>query len=187
MPMRIKGSNLFITQGSNVDNSGFCRARWTGATLRQPIKHYGMIPVAPGPPWREGRVAVSFLRMAPDNHQDANPSRKRRSARIVLRVPLLVNVVDSPPESPWESVETVMVSKHGAMIRAKSGFQVGDTLDIRVRNGERSGRARVVWTSSQVTPHGIELGFELLDEEGFWEINFPPDRWSEKTRPDVVK
>ncbi len=105
----------------------------------------------------------------------------------MLRVPLLVNVADSPPESPWESVETVMVSKHGAMIRAKSGFQVGDTLDIRVRNGDRSGRAKVVWTSSQITPSGIELGFELLDEEGFWEINFPPDRWSEKTRPGVMK
>jgi PilZ domain-containing protein len=125
--------------------------------------------------------------MALNSNQDATQSRRRRSTRIVLRVPLLVNVAGSSPESPWEPVETVMVSKHGAMIRAKSGFQVGDTLDIRVRNGDRSGRAKVVWTSSQVTPTGIELGFELLDEEGFWEINFPPDRWSEKTRPDAVK
>jgi len=125
--------------------------------------------------------------MAPNSEQDATQIRKRRSARIVLRVPLLVNVADSSPESPWESVETVMVSKHGAMIRAKSGFQVGDTLDIRVRNGDRSARARVVWTSSQVTSHGIELGFELLDEEGFWEVKFPPDHTSERTRPDVFK
>ncbi len=125
--------------------------------------------------------------MASDRDQHETHARRRRSARIVLRVPLLVNVADSPPESPWESVETVMVSKHGAMIRAKSGFQVGDTLDIRVRNGDRSARAKVVWASSQVTPNGIELGFELLGEEGFWEVNFPPDRWSEKTRPDVLK
>ncbi len=125
--------------------------------------------------------------MALNHHQDATPSRRRRSARIVLRVPLLVNVVDSPPESPWESVETVMVSQHGAMIRAKSAFQVGDTLDIRVRNGERSARARVVWTSSQVTPNGVELGFELLGEEGFWEVKFPPDHVSDRPRPDVSK
>ncbi len=104
-----------------------------------------------------------------------------------MRVPLFINVAGSPPDSPWEPVETVMVSKHGAMIRAKSGFQVGDTLDIRVRNGERSARARVVWTSTEVTPHGIELGFEILEEEGFWDINFPPDRWSEKTRPSTAK
>ncbi|PYV13956.1 MAG: hypothetical protein DMG21_19720 [Acidobacteria bacterium] len=125
--------------------------------------------------------------MARQSEQDATATQRRRSARIVLRVPLLVNVADSPPESPWESVETVMVSKHGAMIRAKSGFQEGDTLDIRVRHGGRSARARVAWTSSKVTPNGIELGFELLDEEGFWEVKFPPDRWSEKTRRDASK
>ncbi len=123
--------------------------------------------------------------MDPKSDQKRERSQRRRSARIVLRVPLLVNVVDSPPTSPWESVETVIVSKHGAMIRAKSDFQVGDTLDIRVRNGDRSARARVVWTSSQVMSGGVELGFEILEEEGFWEMNFPPDRWSEKSRPGV--
>ena len=60
-------------------------------------------------------------------------------------------------------------------------------LDIRVRDRGRSARARVVWTSSKFTPGAVELGFEILDQEGFWEINFPADRWSERTRPNSTK
>jgi hypothetical protein len=113
---------------------------------------------------------------------------KRRSARIVLRVPLFINSSDSNGETEWEPVETVMVSLHGGMLRAKQNFQVGDTLDLRVRDRDRSARARVVWTSSEVTSNGvIELGFEILDQEGFWEINFPPDRWSQRTEWGPVK
>ncbi len=113
---------------------------------------------------------------------------RRRSARMVLRVPLFINSSDSDGGTEWEPVETVMVSLHGGMLRAKQNFQVGDTLDLRVRDKQRSARARVVWTSSELTPNGhIELGFEILDQEGFWEINFPADRWSQRTVGDAVK
>ncbi len=111
----------------------------------------------------------------------------RRSARMVLRVPLLINAVDSNGDTQWEPVETVMVSLHGGMLRAKQNFQVGDTLDIRVRNKDRSAHARVVWTTSEVTPNGVELGFEILDQDGFWEIKFPTDRWSQRPQPDNSK
>jgi PilZ domain len=114
-------------------------------------------------------------------------SSRRRSARIVLRIPLLINSVDSNGETEWEHVETVMVSLHGGMLRARQNFQVGDTLDIRVRNKDRSARARVVWASSEITPSGIELGFEILDQDTFWDINFPADRWSERPLSDEGK
>lgn len=100
---------------------------------------------------------------------------RRRSARMVLRIPLLVNAVDSSQETEWEPVETIMVSEHGGMIRAKQNFQIGSTLDIRVRNKDRFAQARVVWTSTKVTAQGMELGFEIVDQTGFWDIKFPPD------------
>lgn len=108
---------------------------------------------------------------------------ERRSARILLRIPLIVNVVGDSPETEWEPVETITVSQHGAMIRTKQNFQVGDTLEIRVRNKDRSARARVAWRSTKLTAQGVELGFEILGEDGFWEISFPPDRWSRKPHP----
>lgn len=103
------------------------------------------------------------------------PAHQRRSARIVLRIPLLVNEAGNSPETQWEPVETVMVSEHGGMIRAKQNFQTGTTLDIRVRNKDRFAQARVVWTSTKVNAQGMELGFEIVDQVGFWDIKFPPD------------
>ena len=105
-----------------------------------------------------------------------DPERRRRSARMVLRIPLLVNTVDAPPQADWESVETILVSEHGGMLRAKRTFQVGVTLDIRMKNKNLSAQARVVWTSPQITSQGMELGFELIDQDGFWDMKFPPDR-----------
>lgn len=108
---------------------------------------------------------------------------RRRSTRILLRIPLIINVVGESAETEWEPVETITVSQHGAMVRAKQNFRVGDTLEIRVREKDRSARARVAWRSTEVTNQGVELGFEILDHEGFWEISFPPDRWSVKRHP----
>ena len=91
-----------------------------------------------------------------------------------------MNVAGDTPETQWEPVETITVSQHGAMIRTRQNFQVGDTLEIRVRDKDRSTQARVAWRSTKLTAQGVELGFEILGEDGFWEITFPEDRWSRK-------
>ena len=116
-----------------------------------------------------------------DPQQNKTPCR--RSARILLRIPLFISSAGSSEGMEWELVETLVVSQHGAMVRTRQDFPVGITLDIRMRDKNRSARARVVWTSSQRTPKGIDLGFEIIDQTGFWEITFPPDRWSQKTAP----
>jgi len=127
----------------------------------------------------DGREIV-LLGMATETSSTETTTSRRRSSRILLRVPLIVNAVDESAETQYEPVETVTVSKHGAMIRTQQDFRVGDTLDIRVRNKDRSARARVAWKSTKITPQGIELGFEILDEDGFWEITFPPERRTDR-------
>jgi len=121
-------------------------------------------------------------RLTPMTASDEKSSR-RRSTRILLRVPLIINVAQESPETDWESVETVTVSQHGGMVRTRQNFTVGDTLEIRIRNGDRTARAHVAWTSSKLTANGFELGFEIIDDDNFWEITFPPDRWSARMRP----
>ncbi len=101
---------------------------------------------------------------------------RRRSSRMVLRVPLLINAADASKE--WEQVETVLVSLHGGMLRTRQRFGVGTTLDIRMANAGRSARARVAWMSSPANPQSADMGFEILDDVGFWGVNFPPDRRS---------
>lgn len=114
---------------------------------------------------------------------DDKETVRRRSTRILLRIPLLINTMREADEPGWERVETVTVSRHGGMVRAREQYHVGDALEIHIREKSRSARAKVVWTSSRVTAQGVELGFEILDDEAFWEITFPPDRWTRREQP----
>ncbi len=106
---------------------------------------------------------------------------RRRSIRIVMRVPLYVSASNAPSTEEWEPVETLVLSLHGGLLRSRRGFPVGATLDIRMRNEQRSARCRVVWTGKGRGGNAVDfdVGFELLDPPGFWEVNFPADRWSE--------
>jgi hypothetical protein len=108
---------------------------------------------------------------------------RRRSARIVLRIPILIRAADGTAEADWEAVETVLVSLHGALIRTQQVLPIDAPLDIRMVYQDRSARARVAWQSPRPTEQGYDMSFEILDPPGFWEFNFPPDRWSETTRP----
>jgi hypothetical protein len=107
---------------------------------------------------------------------------RRRSMRIVMRVPLFVSPAGAPPNAEWEPVETLVISLHGGMIRSRQRFLVGTTLDIRMRNTQRFTRGRVVWTAAGERELAFEVGFEIMEPPGFWEINFPEDRWNEKDR-----
>ena len=107
---------------------------------------------------------------------------RRRSLRIVMRVPLYVSPAGAPATAEWEPVETLVISLHGGMIRSRQQFPVGTTLDIRMRNTQRFTRGKVVWTAAGERELVFEVGFEILEGPGFWEINFPEDRWTEKDR-----
>ena len=104
-----------------------------------------------------------------------NPPLRRRSGRILLRLPLIIGSADPDPAADWENVETIMVSLHGGMVRTHLDLRVGAIMEIRMRGKAQVAHARVAWTSAEKTPQGIELGFEIIDQQGFWEIKFPPD------------
>jgi CBS domain-containing protein len=123
--------------------------------------------------------------MATDSPIEEAP--RRRSARVVLRISILVRAADGAAEAEWEPVQTVLVSLHGAMIRTRQPLAKGAAIDIRMRYQERSARARVAWRSPECTEQGFDLGFEILDPPGFWEFDFPPDRWSDRTHPQHEK
>ena len=105
---------------------------------------------------------------------------RRRSLRIVMRVPLYVSPINAPATEEWEPVETLVISLHGGMIRSRKRFPIGTTLDIRMQNEQRFTRGRVVWTAAGTRGLAFEIGFEILEPPGFWDIKFPEDRWSDK-------
>jgi hypothetical protein len=79
-------------------------------------------------------------------------------------------------------VETLVISMYGGMIRSRKQFPVGTTLDIRKRDSQRFTRGRVVWTAAGAREFAFEVGFEIMEPPGFWEVNFPEDRWTERQR-----
>ena len=107
---------------------------------------------------------------------------RRRSLRIVMRVPLYVSPAGASYPEEWEPVETLVISMYGGMIRSRKQFPVGTTLDIRKRDSQRFTRGRVVWTAAGAREFAFEVGFEILEPPGFWEVNFPEDRWTEGPR-----
>ena len=107
---------------------------------------------------------------------------RRRSLRIVMRVPLYVSPAGASYPEEWEPVETLVISMYGGMIRSRKQFPVGTTLDIRKRDSQRFTRGRVVWTAAGAREFAFEVGFEIMEPPGFWEVNFPEDRWTERQR-----
>ncbi len=104
---------------------------------------------------------------------------RRRSLRMVMRVPLFVSPANAPATAEWEPVETLVISRHGGLIRSRQQFPIGTTLDIRMRSNQRFTRGRVVWTAVGARDLAFEVGFEILEPPGFWGVKFPEDRWSE--------
>ncbi len=104
-----------------------------------------------------------------------------------MRVPLYISPTNAPPTAEWEPVETLVVSLHGGMVRSRKRFPTGTTLHIRMRNKQRFTRGRVVWESPGAKELAFEIGFEILDPPGFWEITFPVDRWSEEPPASSAK
>ena len=74
----------------------------------------------------------------------ASARSKRRSARVQLKIQLVIEVSDSSVLN----AETVTVSKHGARIRITSSrghLAHGEKVRVTVRRGKDSKAARVVW------------------------------------------
>lgn len=113
------------------------------------------------------------------------PGTRRRSLRIVMRVPLLVNALDSTLSTDWEQVDTLVISLHGGLIRTRQSFPAGALLELRMCLSERTARARVVWEGRGGDGKGYDVGFETL-EPGFWDVKFPPDRWQRGPSPQAI-
>jgi hypothetical protein len=87
----------------------------------------------------------------------------RRSPRIVVRVPLEVQPLESL------SATTAVINLHGALIVSPVPWVSGTILKIRNQKTKRSIEARVVWTGSDDGTGSYKLGIEFEEpESGFW-------------------
>lgn len=100
---------------------------------------------------------------------------KRRSARIRLTIPLMVEGVDGEGRVFQADGRTLVLNRHGGRIRVQSRLRAGDTVRITNLVRRRSSDFRVVGPVFPFSEEGGEYGVEYLHpDEDIWGIQFPP-------------
>ena len=100
---------------------------------------------------------------------------QRRSLRILLSIPVLLQGMDEDG-SPFESAgRTIALNRHGARIQAKHRLRPGQTIAVTNQSSGAQADFRVVgplaFPYNQVGEWGIEC---LRADENIWKIYFPP-------------
>lgn len=128
-----------------------------------------------------GRMGIRFL-MLRDSDWDAIADYieqirpyKRRSARLPRH--LLVSLRWRDREGNWqeEPAETVLISKHGAMIVTPARLKPGEDATVFWPEAGREAEARIVFREIRGAGQLPELAFEFVSDQGFWGIEFPSD------------
>jgi len=102
---------------------------------------------------------------------------RRRSARILLRLIVVISGADGQSNRFEEPAETVDVSKYGAKVRLAHEMKVGSLLSLLRPDTERSAKFRVVFQTPPDAATGRrDTGIEFVGVDGFWGVQFPPDR-----------
>lgn len=81
-----------------------------------------------------------------------------------LRVPVRLTLQGTSVDT-----ETVLVSRHGALVRYPESVSAGTRLRVRHLGSGREAPFRVVWAWPDDETEGFKLGLDIADHEGsFW-------------------
>jgi len=99
----------------------------------------------------------------------------RRSSRISLVIRIVIAGILPETGALFQAVgETLVVNKHGALIRTVPGLKAGMRLCITVPSSGKSDGARIVWDSPQSEGR---YGIELETPENLWDCFVPLADW----------
>ncbi len=105
-------------------------------------------------------------------------SNRRRSQRVLLRMPILVIAIGSDKQPISEKAYTAVVNAHGGLIHLAMKVRVGQALILRNPETSEEQSCRVV-RSSDVQEGKYEVGLEFTTPNSkFWHVAFPPSDWT---------
>lgn len=105
---------------------------------------------------------------------DLKYQEKRRSDRVLIRVPVQVKAVAHDGQEVAEDAETAVVSRFGALIRIPSLLKMGSTLRLTNHYSQLTETFKVVWLAEEQTDGRWDTGVEAQSpQEDFWGIRFP--------------
>jgi hypothetical protein len=95
----------------------------------------------------------------------------RRSGRIPYRVHVKLRPSEQP--GPEEPAMTVLASRNGGLLVCRTSYQQGQEFYLTWPDRHHGAKARVVFQQVWEADQLVEVGFEFLDSENFWELDFP--------------
>jgi len=104
------------------------------------------------------------------------PTRdRRRSERILIRVPVRITGLDKNAKHVHERAEAVVLSRHGALIKTTTELKPGSEVEVENLGNQQSAKFRVVWTSERMIEGKYDIGLEsIAGQPSLWGVKFPP-------------
>ena len=113
----------------------------------------------------------------PSSNHAPIPNR-RRSQRVLLRLPILIVARGADNQHVSENAFTLNVSAHGALLVMSLRVQAGQKILIRNTETLEEQFVRVIHITPAVEGKS-EVGVDFLKPAPkFWRISFPPDDWT---------
>lgn len=96
----------------------------------------------------------------------------RRSPRTAASI--AVRLSSEEPGAVWvEDTETLLLSRHGALLRCSHTAKPGQKLQVIRSDTGQKVQARVAWLrASGSAKDGVRLGVEFVACENFWELDW---------------
>jgi hypothetical protein len=109
-------------------------------------------------------------------------TNRRRSQRLFLQVPVVVEV--SQPNQPplREETQTVVLNAHGTLLEMRAALETGRTVTLRnVRTTEQIECLVKLVTPTDGGKFNVALEFKRPNAS-FWQISFPPEDWAPRDK-----
>jgi hypothetical protein len=101
---------------------------------------------------------------------------RRRSSRVMARIPVSVRLKDAPGQRVDASTEATSVSRSGALLCIPFSPVLGSRIEVEHGVSRELREFRVVRVSAPKPDGLFELGVEILHpNRNFWGITFPDD------------
>ena len=103
-------------------------------------------------------------------------SNRRRSQRVLLRIPISVEFSGPDKQSIVEATHTLVVSAHGGLLYLKAKISIGQLVTVKNPDTKDEQFCRVVYVNTQLD--NAEVGIEFMKPAPtFWRVTFPPSDW----------
>jgi len=111
-------------------------------------------------------------------------SNRRRSQRVLLRMPIAVIASGPDKKMLRENTQTLVVNAHGALINLDLPVRVGQVVILQNPETGEEQSCRVV-RINPVRDSKTEVGIEFLKPApNFWRVSFPPADWAPQS-PEI--